>query len=223
MLIAAAIQIGGSIEGFFWPKVTWDFSTSSLNVLVKPFPILQTVNLILGIVILAWEWPLSLLAGTMFHRSIHARLVVFAICAVTSMFLYQAHSSTIYYLLGSCGYLIALKEREVSPLFHKKGGQLMLSTRLSTPNHGRFPTSKRCPLLPCLTSILNKDSKRSSQKRPTKKTLWMFQSMKENQISKNLHTIPDPGQKSWSSVVSHPFQKINLSTILLPVLIILPV
>lgn len=114
VLIAAAIQIGGSIEGFFWPKVTWDFCTTLLNGLVKPFPILQTLNLVLGIIVIAWEWPLGLLSDTMFHRSIHARLVVFAICTVTSMFLYQAHSSTIYYLLGLYGYALALLEREVS-------------------------------------------------------------------------------------------------------------
>lgn len=113
VLIAAAIQIGGAIEGFFWPKVTWDFSTTSLNCLVKPFPIVQTLNLVLGVIIIAWEWPLVILADTIFHRSIHARLVVFAISAASSMFLYQAHSSTIYYLLGLYGYALALAEREI--------------------------------------------------------------------------------------------------------------
>jgi hypothetical protein len=113
VLIASAIQIGGSIEGFIWPKVTFDFFTHSLNGLVKPFPIIQTLNLALGTTVLAWEWPLGLLADTMLHRSIHARLVVFAICAVTSMFLYQAHSSAIYYLMGFYGYALALAEREV--------------------------------------------------------------------------------------------------------------
>src|SRR3954452_10288325 len=88
VLVAAAIQIGGSIEGFFWPKITWDFSTPTFNILVKPFPILQIINLVLGIIVLAWEWPLCFLAGTMFHRSIHARLVVFAICSVTSILVY---------------------------------------------------------------------------------------------------------------------------------------
>jgi hypothetical protein len=114
VLIAAGIQVGGSIEGFFWPKITWDFATSSLNVLVKPAPVLQIINLILGIVVLAWEWPLGFLAGKMFHRSIHARLVMFTICAFTSLFMYQSHSSTIYYFLGTYGYALALAGHEVS-------------------------------------------------------------------------------------------------------------
>ena len=114
VLIAAAVQVGGAIEGFFWPKATWDFFTSSLNILVKPVPILQIVNLVLGLIVLAWEWPLGFLADNMVHRSIPARLVVILLCIVTSMSLYQSHNSAIYYMLGVIGYSSALAAHEVS-------------------------------------------------------------------------------------------------------------
>lgn len=113
VLVAAAIQIGGSIMGFFWPKVTWDFSTAALNFLVEPVPVLQSINLVLGILVVAWEWPFSPIAGKMYHRSIHARLVAYTICTLFALFLYQSHNSAFYYTLGIYGYLLALSENEI--------------------------------------------------------------------------------------------------------------
>jgi hypothetical protein len=114
VLVAAAIQIGGSIEGYFWPKVTWDFLTTALDFLVVPIPALQTINLLLGLVVVAGEWPLSAIAGKMYHRSIHARLVMYTICAISALFLYQSHTSALYYILGIYAYIAALYEHEVS-------------------------------------------------------------------------------------------------------------
>lgn len=116
VLVAAAIQIGGSIEGYLWPKVTWDFSTAALNFLVQPVPALQTINLLLGILVVAWEWPLSAIAGSMYHRSIHARLVMYTLCTFSALFLYQSHNSALYYSLGIYGYALALFEQEVSAI-----------------------------------------------------------------------------------------------------------
>src|SRR3978361_317347 len=72
-------QIAAALEGFFWPKIFWDFLTKNLDGAVKPFPVLQIMNLVLGIIALAWEWPLApvvrMLPGL--HRSMEARLVVY--------------------------------------------------------------------------------------------------------------------------------------------------
>jgi hypothetical protein len=114
IIIAAAVQVGGSIQAFFWPKVTWDFFTSAINMLVKPYPILQISNLGLGVIVLAWEWPLSILAGSMLHRSIPVRLVVYAISALFSLCLYESHNAFVYYMLGIYGYALALIEHEVT-------------------------------------------------------------------------------------------------------------
>ena len=162
MLVAASIEIGGSIEGFIWPKATLDFSTSIFNVLVKPYPVLQIINLVLGVIVLAWEWPVMFLGGTKFHRSIPARLVVYAICAVTSLFLYQAHSATLYYVMGLYGYGIALAEKEAS---HKSperwSKRLTTFNRRSIRNLGRFFHPTNSLLLASHPSTLKRGFKNS--------------------------------------------------------------
>ncbi|KAF2820729.1 hypothetical protein CC86DRAFT_117339 [Ophiobolus disseminans] len=104
ILTAAAYQIGAAIECFFWPKIFWDFLTKNLDSAVTGAPVLQIVNLLLGIVALAWEWPLPLLAGTGLHRSIEARLVVYPLCALCALLIYQGTNSGLYYLIGMGAY-----------------------------------------------------------------------------------------------------------------------
>ena len=58
ILTAAAYQILAAIYAFFWPKLFFDFLTTTLDPCVRPVPILQLLNLLLGILALAWEWPL---------------------------------------------------------------------------------------------------------------------------------------------------------------------
>lgn len=60
ILTAAAYQTAASIFAFFWPKLFWDFLTTNLDPAVRPIPILQTLNLLLGLLALCWEWPLPL-------------------------------------------------------------------------------------------------------------------------------------------------------------------
>ncbi|EAT81097.2 hypothetical protein SNOG_11389 [Parastagonospora nodorum SN15] len=54
VLTAAAYQLAAALEAFFWPKIFWDFLTKNLDSAVKPFPVLQIINLIVGVVALAW-------------------------------------------------------------------------------------------------------------------------------------------------------------------------
>ncbi len=60
ILTASAYQVLAAIEGFFWPKFFWDFLTTNLDHAVRPIPVLQILNLLLGILGLCWEWPLPL-------------------------------------------------------------------------------------------------------------------------------------------------------------------
>ena len=83
----------------------FDFLTKNLDGAVKPYPILQSVNLLMGILITAFEWPLPLIAGTALHRSIEARLVWYPMAAMASILLYQATNPAIYYMIG-CGVLV---------------------------------------------------------------------------------------------------------------------
>ncbi|KAI9788525.1 MAG: hypothetical protein M1816_006865 [Peltula sp. TS41687] len=112
-MTAAIYQVAAAVEGYFWPKIFWDFATKNLDGAVKPIPVLQTMNLILGLLTLAWEWPLKWIAGTSVHRSIEARLVVYSLSTLVAVLLYQATNPALYYLIGIGVYLWAFIEGEM--------------------------------------------------------------------------------------------------------------
>lgn len=116
-------QILAAISGFFWPKIFFDFLTKNLDGAVKPFPVLQSINLLLGIIMIAWEWPVKYIAGTAMHRSIEARLVVLPMAALSAALLYQATNPAIYYTIGMVVYFWAYSEGEVR-LFRMKSFDL---------------------------------------------------------------------------------------------------
>lgn len=113
MLSNAADQVAAAIEGFFWPKILWDFLTKNLDSAVKPLPILQTVNLLFGLGMLALEWPLMPIAGSCLHRSLEFRLVVLPLMALASILMYQSTNPAIYYVIGMVVYFWAYSEGEV--------------------------------------------------------------------------------------------------------------
>ncbi len=80
---------------------------------MKPVPVLQVVNIVLGVIGLAWEWPLPLLAGTGLHRSIEARLIVYPLSALCALLIYQGTNSGLYYIIGMGAYFWAYSEGEV--------------------------------------------------------------------------------------------------------------
>lgn len=75
---------------------------------------LQILNLLLGLLGLAWEWPLPLLAGTGLHRSIEARLIIYPLSALCALLIYQGTNSGLYYIIGMGAYFWAYSEGEVS-------------------------------------------------------------------------------------------------------------
>ncbi|KAL8729643.1 MAG: hypothetical protein Q9166_004592 [cf. Caloplaca sp. 2 TL-2023] len=115
VLTAALYQIAAALEGFFWPKIFWDFLTTNLDPAVRPIPILQILNLLLGILAFAWEWPLPIFqfAETAMHRSIEARLAVYPLAALAALLLYQGTNPGIYYLVGMGVYFWGFSEGEV--------------------------------------------------------------------------------------------------------------
>ncbi|KAG6010650.1 hypothetical protein E4U21_005148 [Claviceps maximensis] len=113
ILTAAAYQVAAAVEGFFWPKIFWDFLTTNLDGMVKPIPILQTINLFLGLGMLALEWPLSIIAGSGLHRSLEFRLTVLPLTALMSILMYQSTNSAIYYVIGMVVYFWAYSEGEM--------------------------------------------------------------------------------------------------------------
>lgn len=100
LLTAATYQIAAALECFLWPKIFWDFLTKNLDGGVKPAPILQLFNLVLGIAGVCWEWPLKFVKGTPLHRSIEARLAFYPLSALMAVLIYQGTNPAIYYLVG---------------------------------------------------------------------------------------------------------------------------
>ncbi|EKV07019.1 protein PRO41 [Penicillium digitatum] len=113
ILTAAAYQVVSAIEGFIWPKVFWDFISRNLDAAVAPVPVLQILNLIMGLIGLAWEWPLNPLAGSIPHRSIELRLIIYPLSALFAALLYQGTDPALYYLIGIGVYFWAYSEGEV--------------------------------------------------------------------------------------------------------------
>lgn len=113
VLTSASYQIAASISAFFWPKILFDFRTQNFDVLVKPFPFLQILNMGFGFFMFAWDYPVYLLAGSSLHRSIVARLVFLPVVILASVFMYQGTNPAIYYTIGLVVYFIAFSEGEV--------------------------------------------------------------------------------------------------------------
>lgn len=124
VLTAAAYQVGAAIEGFFWPKIFWDFLTKKFDLVVKPVPILQTINLLLGMGMLMLEWPLSIMTRLSLYNSLKLRLILLPIVAFTSLLMYQSTNPAIYYLIGMAVYLMAYND-----------GETICGTPWSVPNN----------------------------------------------------------------------------------------
>lgn len=112
VLTAAAYQVGAAIEGFFWPKIFWDFLTKKLDPAVKPIPVLQTLNLLCGLGMFMLEWPLGIMTRLSLYYSLKFRLIILPITAFASILMYQSTNPAIYYLIGMAIYFVAYNEGE---------------------------------------------------------------------------------------------------------------
>lgn len=121
ILTASTYQLAAAIHGYFWPKFFWDFLTKNLDGCVKPYPILQTINLVLAILVLVWEWPLPLIAGTWVQMNLELRVLLLPIPTMASALLYQGTNPALYYCIGMGVYFWAYCEGEVSSQKHVNG------------------------------------------------------------------------------------------------------
>ncbi|KAJ8605408.1 hypothetical protein MRB53_041449 [Persea americana] len=91
----------------------FDFLTKILDGAVRPVPILQSVNMFIAVVTLAYEWPLPLLAGTTFHKSIELRMFWLPLATMSSVLMYQGTNVALYYFVATAAYFWAYTEGEV--------------------------------------------------------------------------------------------------------------
>ncbi|KAM0248079.1 hypothetical protein ACHAP5_003660 [Fusarium lateritium] len=113
ILSAATYQVFAAIECFLWPKIFWDFLTRSLDGAVKPVPALQIINLLMGLGMLAIEWPLKFVAGSALHRSLEFRLAILPLTALSAALIYQGTNAAIYYVIGMFVYFWGYSEGEI--------------------------------------------------------------------------------------------------------------
>ncbi|KAI3551695.1 hypothetical protein CABS01_04087 [Colletotrichum abscissum] len=110
---AAAYQFAAALEGFFWPKIFWDFLTKTLDPAVKPVPVLQIINLLMALFMVALEWPLGFIAGSAIHRSLEFRLIILPLTTLAAALIYQGTNSALYYIVGLVVYFWAYSEGEI--------------------------------------------------------------------------------------------------------------
>ncbi|CAI0647027.1 hypothetical protein CGCF415_v008185 [Colletotrichum fructicola] len=113
VMSAAVYQFGAALEGFFWPKIFWDFLTKTLDPAVKPIPVLQIINLIMSVFMVALEWPMPLIAGSAIHRSLEFRLIMLPLTTLAAALIYQGTNAALYYLIALVVYFWAYSEGEI--------------------------------------------------------------------------------------------------------------
>lgn len=74
---------------------------SIFNGLVAPVPVIQVINLLDGLFILALEWPLPLIKDKPFQRSFGLRFALYPIMAVAALLQYQCTDPGFYLLIGT--------------------------------------------------------------------------------------------------------------------------
>jgi len=112
VLTAGAYLTWAAFWGFFYPKAFLDMFTPIFNGLVAPVPFIQIINLIGGLFLLAFEWPLPFIKGKAFHRAFALRFALYPILAVAAFIQYQCTDPAFYLLIGTAVYVQAWAEKE---------------------------------------------------------------------------------------------------------------
>ncbi|GKT41867.1 uncharacterized protein ColSpa_02048 [Colletotrichum spaethianum] len=113
LIVMSAAVFCRRSRGFFWPKIFWDFLTKTLDPAVKPVPILQIINILMSLFMVALEWPLVFIAGSSIHRSLEFRLIILPLTSLAAALIYQGTNAALYYLVGLVVYFWAYSEGEI--------------------------------------------------------------------------------------------------------------
>lgn len=117
-----------SILSFFWPKLLFDFLTTTLNPLVKPIPYLQIINTVVALSIICFEYPVPIILDIptlkTWHARIETRLVVTLPLAMwTSVLGYQTYGAAVGYFCAWGVWWIGFVEGEVSFVWQMRNGR----------------------------------------------------------------------------------------------------
>ncbi|KAM0745847.1 hypothetical protein T439DRAFT_319673 [Meredithblackwellia eburnea MCA 4105] len=121
-MTSACYAIWACIWGIIYRKYFWDMVGGTLgpNGLIPPpqatffvavivkVPIVQILNIVFGVMVLALELPLPLIEGTSIHRSFIFRVVFYLMCGVIATLVYQSVDAALFYAITSAVYMKAI-------------------------------------------------------------------------------------------------------------------
>ncbi|KZP22365.1 hypothetical protein FIBSPDRAFT_787289 [Athelia psychrophila] len=140
-LTASIYTIWASFWGIFYRKFFWDFvggiirapgglqpspNSAIFITLIVKFPIIQILTILTASFMVALEYPLPQLKGTVLHRSIVLRIVVLIMQASMAVLFYQGTNGALWSLIaaGCYGRALALGETmEEAKSNRGKGGE----------------------------------------------------------------------------------------------------
>jgi len=140
-LTASLYTIWASFWGIFYRKFFWDFVGGILRApgglqpspksaifitLIVKFPIIQILTIFTASFMVALEYPLPQLKGTVLHRSIVVRIVLLIMQASMAILFYQGTNGALWSLIaaGCYGRALALGEKmEEAKSNRGKGGE----------------------------------------------------------------------------------------------------
>jgi len=123
-ITASVYSIWASYWGLFYRKFFWDFVQGTLRVpgglqpaasdaifitLIVKAPIIQSISLILGLFILALEFPLPQLESLGIHRSLVLRIVLLLFQVFLAILFYQGTNAAIWSLIAAFCYMRAVQ------------------------------------------------------------------------------------------------------------------
>lgn len=110
-----------------------------MDVLVHPIPILQICNVLFGMALLLWEWPVKAVMKCPSHSrtSVHITLILAA--SVPALLLFQATNAALYYFVAAVLYYCSYRRHEscctcphvISVLTYPSNGHLQPSPSLN--------------------------------------------------------------------------------------------
>ena len=122
-LTANVYAIWASFWGISFRKFFWDFvggvlrspgglqpspkAAIFITIIVK-FPIVQIVTIVLGFFMIALEYPLPVLKGTVLHRSTILRVVLLVLLSFVAVLFYQGTNAALWSLVAAMFYIRAL-------------------------------------------------------------------------------------------------------------------
>ncbi|GAA5881244.1 hypothetical protein JCM16303_004861 [Sporobolomyces ruberrimus] len=145
-LTSATYALWASAWAIAYRKFFWDFIDGDLRshgivpspkfeVLIRvivEYPIVQIVNIILALLILALEFPVPFLRHTKLYRSISFKIGFNFLGFCCAMFLYQTVNGGIFFLITSLVYFVAFLKGEAIEDDEKKGTGKGKSTKVGT-------------------------------------------------------------------------------------------